>query len=129
MSTYNPYAYRSYISSSKNNSEMKVHKQATRHLIAKGSIRGKLIITLSLVTLIVMSLFLFNVTASTSHSELPMDGESIIAVGTGDTLWGIANNHYSDASDIGYIVYLIKDRNKLESNTIIPGQQLILPSI
>ncbi|MCR8656857.1 LysM peptidoglycan-binding domain-containing protein [Paenibacillus endoradicis] len=129
MSTYNPYAYRSYISSSKNNNEMKLHKQAVRNSIAKVSIRGKVTITLTLVTLIVMSLFLFSATASTTPGKLPLDGESIIAVGAGDTLWDIAKFHYSDASDIGYIVYLIKDRNQLDSSTITPGQQLILPSI
>jgi len=127
MSTYNPYAYRSYISSNKN--EKSVHKQHVRIPLLRASTLARAIIILTIVALIVMSSFLFNATASTTYSELPLEGESIIAVGIGDTLWDIAKHHYSNSSNIGYIVYLIKDRNQLENSTIIPGQQLILPSL
>lgn|GEM_PF-784858 len=129
MSTYNPYAYRSYISSSKHNNESIIDKPVVRNSIVKVSTRGKAILTLILVTLIVMSLFLFNVTASTTPGEFALEDESIVAVGAGDTLWDIAQHHYSNASDIAYIVFLIKERNQLEDSIITPGQQLILPSI
>ena len=41
-----------------------------------------------------------------------------------DTLWSIASNGYSDPRQG---VWEIKERNGLESVTIVPGQVLVLP--
>src|SRR5690606_2045202 len=109
--------------------ETQVHKQSVRFSLSKVSMNSKGMFILALTVLIVMSLFMFSATASTTNGDSLMDGETIVAVGAGDTLWDIAKHHYSNTSDISYIVYLIKYDNQLESATITPGQQLILPSL
>lgn len=40
----------------------------------------------------------------------------------GDTLWGIAQKHE------GISVWEIKSLNKLESDTLVPGTKIILPT-
>lgn len=59
----------------------------------------------------------------------PSGNEIVIAVGSGDTLWGIANRHSDGARDIRYVVHMIKERNGLQSSDILPGQRLILPEL
>jgi LysM repeat protein len=57
----------------------------------------------------------------------PSVNETVIAVGSGDTLWSIANRHSDGTQDIRYVVHMIKERNGLQSSEILPGQRLILP--
>ena len=47
-------------------------------------------------------------------------------VRTGDTLWGIASAHY--AGDPRQGVWEIEHRNRLASDTLQPGQRIVLPS-
>ena len=46
-------------------------------------------------------------------------------VAAGDTLWSIASAHF--AGDPREGVWILRERNDLESSTIRPGQQLVLP--
>jgi hypothetical protein len=46
-------------------------------------------------------------------------------VRAGDTLWSIAVAHF--AGDPREGVWELRERNRLEGSTILPGQQLLLP--
>jgi LysM repeat protein len=51
--------------------------------------------------------------------------ETRYTVQPGDTLWGIASDHYG--GDVRQAVWEIQKRNDLAGATIGPGQELILP--
>jgi len=126
MSTYNPYAYNRYerVLNSSNKPDSK--KQAVRKVQPRFY---QMIFTAVAIALIVTSLFLIRTTASTPVSDVPIDGEKLVTVSAGDSLWSIAGRHYDSINDKGYAVFLIKERNQLSSNTIKPGDQLIIPVI
>jgi LysM repeat protein len=46
-------------------------------------------------------------------------------VRSGDTLWGIASEHYG--GDVRAAVWRIRDRNALAGSGLLPGQVLVLP--
>jgi nucleoid-associated protein YgaU len=46
---------------------------------------------------------------------------------TGDTLWDIAADLTSAGGDVRRTVYDIRQANRLESATIVPGQVLLVP--
>lgn len=126
MSTYNPYAFRSYIEETTVPTEriyVKNEKVTSRKILNW----NKLTIAVLLVVIVVMSFFLISATASPVNGDIATEEETITYVGTGDTLWNIAKRHYSDANDIGFVVFLIMERNNMGNSTIQPGQQLILP--
>ncbi|MDQ6418101.1 LysM peptidoglycan-binding domain-containing protein [Paenibacillus sp. LHD-117] len=89
---------------------------------------AKVIVSLMLFLLVFTSFLIISTNASSTGIEGPSASEQVITVGSGDTLWTIASRH-QDGSDIGYLVYAIKNRNGLESATIFPGQKLIIPVI
>jgi len=122
MSMYNPYAYRSY-SINEERKEMQYQSIAFRGLIH----RKRALFSIFVMFSIVMSFFLFRVTASPSNMDELVEGEYIIAVHSGDTLWDIAKRHVEHKGDTSYGVFLIKSRNQLSSSLIEPGQQLIIP--
>lgn len=123
MSTYNPYAFRSYSI----NKESKAVHHISRSPRSKAIHRRRAALSILVMLSIVTSLFLFKVTASPSSTDELIEGEYVIAVHSGDTLWDIANRHLEQTADTSYAVFLIKDRNQLSSNLITPGQQLIIP--
>lgn len=125
MTTYNPYAYQGYRIEKEERNNGKPEKVMKKKSISF----NKLVLTSAVVIIFVMSFFIFNAAASTPKANIAMEDEVVTYVGSGDTLWSIAKNYYEDVSDVGYIVYLIMDRNNLESSTIHPGQTLILPSL
>ncbi len=53
-------------------------------------------------------------------------GQTVV-VGSGQTLWGIAVQHYPE-SDPRQAIAAIESRNHLSGATIVPGQRLVLPA-
>jgi len=75
------------------------------------------ILLLALTVLVLWALF-----AGESGASGP---ERSYRVKPGDTLWSIATNTF--AGDPREGVWKLRDRNGLESATIVPGQVLVLP--
>lgn len=127
MSTYNPYAYNRYERvSNTSNKSVNSKKQSVRKVQPHFY---KMIFTTIAIALIVSSFFLIRTTAATPVSETPLEGETLVTVSAGDSLWSIAGRQYDAIEDQGYAVFLIKERNQMDSNTIKPGDQLIIPVI
>ncbi|WP_339202699.1 LysM peptidoglycan-binding domain-containing protein [Paenibacillus sp. FSL K6-3182] len=114
-----------------------IHKQDTnkatkvnrliRHFIKRHTV--KLVVCTAVFFLLFTSFLLMGTYASSITPEAASAEEQIIRVQSGDTLWNIAKQVSDGSHDIRYIVYLIKDRNDLQSTVIKPGQKLIIPSI
>ena len=75
-----------------------------------------------LLVLLVAAAFLVGVVAHTSHGAGP---ERVYVVKPSDTLWTIAAHHYS--GDPRAAVWDIEHRNGLRTETLRPGQRLVLP--
>jgi len=116
MSTYNPYAYQGY----------EVKKAPVHKFVISKKVINKWLASLMVIALIVTSFYLITAKAGSSSDDAIHQGEQIVTVSTGDTLWNIASRHY-DVRDKNYVVFLIKQRNGLTNDVIKPGQQLILP--
>ncbi|GGF89770.1 hypothetical protein GCM10010916_03860 [Paenibacillus abyssi] len=65
--------------------------------------------------------------ASESHPAPAAEGERIISVSSGDTLWEIARRVQPQGTDLREVVYEIKLRNGLSSSVLRSGQTLIVP--
>jgi nucleoid-associated protein YgaU len=89
---------------------------------------AKLMISLIVFTLVFSSFLIIGTNASSTVVEGPNESEQVVTVGSGDTLWSIASS-FKNGSDIGYLVFSIKNRNNLDNVTIHPGQKLIIPDI
>ncbi|GIP14935.1 hypothetical protein J40TS1_05770 [Paenibacillus montaniterrae] len=133
MSTYNPYAFQSYevkaSVSNKRYADNKSHAAVSKlkEFLHKQQL-SKWFLCLFVILLFVTSFYLVRAAASTtSDDHIAIGEEKVITVSSGDTLWEIAAQHYSHIQDKNYAVYLIKDRNGLSSNIILPGDKLILP--
>lgn len=88
---------------------------------------AKLVACLLLAVILFTSFLLIGTNAS--GTTIPEKGEQLITVRSGDTLWGIAVSHANAGDNIGYFVYLIKDRNGLVDVAIKPGQKLVIPKL
>lgn len=88
-----------------------------------------LISVLAILIIVIAATVFVKIEASEPISTVAAEGEMKVVVGSGDTLWKLANTYYSDVDDTGFAVYLIKERNGLNHNTIHPGQTIILPEI
>ncbi|EFM12078.1 Peptidoglycan-binding lysin domain protein [Paenibacillus curdlanolyticus YK9] len=66
--------------------------------------------------------------ASSEQPVAPMEGESVVYVAPGDTLWQIASAATGHDGDIREMVYEIKVRNGLDSEQLQSGQMLIIPN-
>ncbi|QKS45535.1 LysM peptidoglycan-binding domain-containing protein [Paenibacillus cellulosilyticus] len=64
--------------------------------------------------------------AMSDHPAEPTEGESVVNVAPGDTLWSIASA--TGNGDIRERVFEIKLRNNLDSDELKAGQQLIIPA-
>ena len=62
--------------------------------------------------------------ATFAHSSDASGPEQRYVVQAADTLWSIAATRYSDPREG---VYELRQRNQLDSATIVPGQVLMLP--
>ncbi|MDQ0058038.1 LysM peptidoglycan-binding domain-containing protein [Paenibacillus harenae] len=89
----------------------------------------KLIVCAMLFVLLFTSFLLMGTNASGSQNTVEAVNEELVTVYTGDTLWAIANRFAGDEEDVRYVIYLIKERNGLESTNLYPGQKLVIPSI
>lgn len=90
---------------------------------------AKTVVCTAVFALLFTSFLLMGTDASGNHPEEATGEEQIIIVHSGDTLWEIAKQYTDGRNDIRFIVYLIKDRNDLQSAEIKPGQRLIIPSM
>ncbi len=90
---------------------------------------AKLVVCTGVFILLFTSFLLMGTYASSNTPEAATAEEQSIRVQSGDTLWNIAKQFSDGSQDIRYIVFLIKDRNNLQSTVIKPGQKLIIPSI
>ncbi|MNF97794.1 Cell division suppressor protein YneA [compost metagenome] len=66
--------------------------------------------------------------ASGEHPAEPLEGEAVVYVAPGDTLWSIASSTIGQDGDIRERVYEIKKRNNMQSGMLKSGQKLIIPS-
>jgi LysM repeat protein len=76
-----------------------------------------------ILVLVVAALLLWALFAGEGGANGP---EQHYRVKSGDTLWSIAERAY--AGDPREGVWELRERNRLESATIVPGQVLVLPS-
>lgn len=70
--------------------------------------------------------FTFTVASPRSGSVGPRCATIEVIVAPGDTLWSIARNHVSKEADLRAAVDDIMRRNNLSSNTLHPGQVLLV---
>ncbi|WP_179090119.1 LysM peptidoglycan-binding domain-containing protein [Paenibacillus sp. FSL H8-0548] len=89
----------------------------------------KIIVCAVVFVLLFTSFLLMGTYASSNNPVEAAKGEQSIIVHTGDTLWDIAKRYSDGSQDVRYIIFMIKDRNQLQTSQIIPGQKLIIPSI
>jgi LysM repeat protein len=61
-----------------------------------------------------------------AHTSQGAGPERTYVVRPADTLWSIAARSY--AGDVREGVWKLSERNHLDSATLVPGQQLILPA-
>lgn len=82
-----------------------------------------------LAALLLALLFIFLVPRAVemmSHTGAPVTATHTVAAG--DSLWGIAAR-YSDGTDVRQVVAAIKRANHLETATVHPGQELVIPKV
>jgi len=80
-------------------------------------------------TIIICFIFMiviFATVLSVSASSSVIEKTKLIVVQTGDTLWGIAEEHCPEG-DIRKYIYQVKLLNGMETSTIYAGQGLFLP--
>ncbi|CAM4285456.1 LysM peptidoglycan-binding domain-containing protein [Paenibacillus alkaliterrae] len=115
-----------------------IHKREERNTVEKWSGNAalwikrhaaKIMVSLAVFVLLFTSFLMMGTDASSTTPAAASPQEQVITVSAGDTLWEIAKKYGNGSEDIRFVIYLIKDRNGLESVDIIPGQKLIIPSI
>jgi LysM repeat protein len=113
------------------NKQETVKTAVLSHLIKRLMKRhaAKIVVCSAVFALLFTSFLLLGTDASGSHPAGATAEEHMIVVHTGDTLWEIAKQFTDGKQDIRFVIYLIKDRNNLQSSEIMPGQKLIIPSI
>ena len=92
--------------------------------------RGKTKLTATVLVVLVLGLIF--IMGNETTASYPETNYKTIYVSSGDTLWEIAkielaNNNYFANSDVRYIVKEIRDLNKLDSSSLYPGQELLVP--
>ncbi len=89
---------------------------------------AKIVVSFMFFVLVFTSFLVMGSNASSMHVAEASEGEQVVVVSSGDTLWSIASRLEGRKSSIGFMVFRIKDRNQLQSETITPGQKLIIPN-
>ncbi len=90
---------------------------------------AKIIVSLIVFVLLFTSFLMMGTEASTPLPLPASAQEQVVAVHAGDTLWSIAKKYGSGSDDLRYVIYMIQERNGLETADLKPGQKLIIPSI
>lgn len=87
----------------------------------------KLLICAAVFVLLFTSFLMMRTNASSDQVEAAAINEQSVVVSAGDTLWGIADRYVDSSGDIRQYIYKIKERNKLSTVELQPGQVLIIP--
>ncbi|WP_341277884.1 LysM peptidoglycan-binding domain-containing protein [Paenibacillus sp. FSL H8-0537] len=88
----------------------------------------KLAVCLALFIVLFSGFLLVRTEASVNHVAPASAGEQMVVVAQGDTLWEIARKYSDSSDDIRWSVFQIRERNRLSSPDIWPGQKLVIPS-
>lgn len=75
-----------------------------------------------------VSLFMSDAAAAAAASAYQGAELTEITVHSGDTLWGIAEEHAVDGVDTATLVELIRQENSLESANLMIGQRIVVPA-
>ena len=78
---------------------------------------------------LLVNIFIWNVAFSRNIEADMKDKSVFVTVGSGDTLWDIAEEYCKDYDDVRKWVYEIKQVNSLKSSDIYQGQVLEIPII
>lgn len=112
-----------------------IHEEATRpteylHTRFFSAIKrhGVKLAASCLVFMLLFSSFLLMKTDASTEELVASAEEISIVVVSGDTLWAIAKRYTNDRDDVRKTIYEIKERNRLQSANIHPGQKLIIPN-
>ncbi len=101
--------------------------QAAAYFFCRG-LRSRIILAIAVLLVFLLSLSIL--TQSVSASEHPERIKKVISIEikSGDTLWAIATQYYTDEYDsISDYVTEIKATNHLHSDTIHSGNYLVIP--
>lgn len=87
----------------------------------------KMLIVISVICLILLPF------TSIVHGESKTKSSGVacqrVTVSSGDTLWTIASQYINQSDDVRRLVYEIRKINKLNSAIIVPGQELLIPTL
>ncbi|MNZ89395.1 Cell division suppressor protein YneA [compost metagenome] len=89
---------------------------------------AKLLVSAATFVLVFTSFMMMGTDASGSNPAAAAQNEQVVTVKAGDTLWNIAKLHSDKSDDVRFIIFMIKERNGLQSADIKPGQKLVIPS-
>ncbi len=88
--------------------------------------RGRLVVFLAALALLLLSAVVLGSVAVGSESPGQADPTTIVMVGTGETLWGIAAE-LTDDGDVREMMLRIEELNALDSVMLAAGQRLRVP--
>jgi len=66
--------------------------------------------------------------ASSGESVPPANGEQVVSVDSGDTLWELAKSYKNPTIDTRQAVHAILARNGMSSSDLTSGQEIIIPT-
>ncbi len=89
--------------------------------------RGRLVVfVLSMLVVLALGLVWAAGSVATDEAGVPQP-TTVVTVGTGDTLWGIASE-LADDGGTRAMINQIEELNALESGMLVAGQRLVVPA-